>query len=146
MTPDTRKAACACGALAIDLAGDPYFVAACNCTQCQRRTGSIFGVSAYFRGSQLAALRGEAQRFTRRSDAGRPVEFHFCPRCGSTVYWTAPREPPSQGLGVAVGCFADPGFPRPMLIAWCVTKHGWAVFPPDVPTDLTQPEAAEIFG
>jgi hypothetical protein len=31
--------------------------------------------------------------------------FHFCPSCGSTVYWEPARKP--DMIGVAVGAFAD---------------------------------------
>jgi Glutathione-dependent formaldehyde-activating enzyme len=58
----------------------------CNCTQCQRRTGSAYSVHAYFDRGRVR-IEGESRRFRRSSDAGRWVEFGFCPGCGSTVYW-----------------------------------------------------------
>jgi hypothetical protein len=140
MTPDTRKAACACGRLIIEVKGDPYLVAACSCTQCQRRTGNVFGVSAYFRGPQLVSVEGAPRSFVRGSDSGRQGEFHFCGQCGSTVFYTRPGKAPSEGFGVAAGCFADPHFARPMLATWCATKHDWVEFPPDIPMRETQPD------
>jgi hypothetical protein len=32
---------------------EPTLVAACHCTECQRRTGAAFGVAAYFEKSQI---------------------------------------------------------------------------------------------
>ena len=46
---DTHLATCGCGALRVTTAGDPDLVVACSCIACQRRTGSPFGVGAYFR-------------------------------------------------------------------------------------------------
>jgi len=128
----TRRARCSCGQLSIVVSGDPTFVAICNCTQCQRRTGSIFGVSAYFSGEQITQLNGKNRVFSRNSDAGRSVEIRFCPDCGSSVYWTGSNAPVSEGIGVAVGCFTEPAFPKPETIAWCAHKYDWAVFPPGI--------------
>jgi hypothetical protein len=49
----TRIAHCCCGTLRAEATGEPAFVAACHCMVCQRRTGSPFGVSTYFRKEQV---------------------------------------------------------------------------------------------
>ena len=36
----TRIAHCCCGSLRAETTGEPVFVGACHCTECQRRTGS----------------------------------------------------------------------------------------------------------
>jgi hypothetical protein len=140
-----RTARCACGDLTVALEGEPYFVAICNCTECQRRTGSVFGVSSYFRGLQIVAVNGEHRTFVRSSDSGSLGEFHFCPRCGTTVFWSGVNEPASEGLGIAVGCLTDPDFPKPTLIAWCASRYEWAVFPPGIVAHETQPDDLEAF-
>ena len=48
-----REASCSCGKLRVTCEGDPKYVLACHCLDCQRRTGSVFGVSAYFRQAQI---------------------------------------------------------------------------------------------
>jgi hypothetical protein len=75
----TRTAACACGQLRIVCDGEPTWVAACHCTACQRRTGSAYSVNAYY-AKQGMNIEGTSKVFTRRSDAGRDVRLHFCPR------------------------------------------------------------------
>jgi hypothetical protein len=137
----TRTARCACGRLQAAVVGEPYFVIACNCAACQRRTGSAYGVGAYFTGTQVISVRGESKAFVRTGDSGRPVQFHFCPHCGSSVYWTGVLETTTKGLGIAVGCFAEPDFPPPRFVAWCVSKHGWVEFPPGIPRQDTQPDS-----
>jgi hypothetical protein len=37
-----------CGSLRAEATGEPAPVVACHCTECQRRTGSAFGVSTIF--------------------------------------------------------------------------------------------------
>jgi hypothetical protein len=55
------------------------------------------------------------------------VTFHFCPTCGSTVYWTSESFP--GFVVVAIGNFADPDFPAPTIAVWEESRHDW-VSPP----------------
>jgi hypothetical protein len=126
----TRTASCACGKLRLRVEGEPVFVAACSCTQCQKRTGSPFGVSSYFKNDQVPSIEGAHKAFARSSDSGRKLESHFCPDCGSSVFWYAERLPDMIGIGV--GFFADPAFPKPAFSVWEATKHPWVGLPPDV--------------
>ncbi|WP_349236418.1 GFA family protein [Bosea sp. UNC402CLCol] len=43
-----REARCSCGQLRITCRGEPAIVALCHCRECQRRTGSAYGVAAFF--------------------------------------------------------------------------------------------------
>jgi hypothetical protein len=60
------------------------------------------------------------------------MTFHFCPTCGSTVFWENAGFP---GLvSVAIGNFADPSFPAPTLAVWEESRHQWVTLPPDTPS------------
>ena len=131
-----KTARCSCGQLSITVNGDPEFVAACNCLQCQRRTGSVFGVSAYFKDDQIIAVAGDSVIFKTTSDAGRKVKRNFCPDCGSTVFWKA--EALEDKTGIAVGCFNDPNFPPPHVTVWTSSRHAWVKFPEVWPSSETQ--------
>ena len=122
-----RKANCSCGDLSIELRGDPVMVAVCNCTHCQKRTGSAFGIGAYFSLDQIVLAINHGKVFVDSSDAGRSIERTFCDHCGSTVYWKAEFQP--GFIGVAVGCFADADFPEPTAAVWAVSKLHWVDFP-----------------
>ena len=136
MGPDDKhEAACACGQLRVEVSGDPEMVVACNCTCCQRRTGSPFGLGAYYRRAQLVAVHGTAKAFDRRSDSGRLLSTNFCPDCGTSVYWTLELRP--DHVAVAIGCFADPGFRRPDRAVWAESQHHWLRFPDNVPVFQT---------
>ena len=117
-----RTASCACGQLKISCTGEPRLVAQCHCLDCQRRTGSVFGLAAFFARDGVKT-EGEARTFRRPSDSGHDVTFHFCPECGSSVFWEPSRKP--DAIAVAVGCFADPAFPAPTRVAWEERRHGW---------------------
>ncbi len=117
-----RTARCCCGEMSITLRGEPERVIRCHCQYCQRRTGNVFQVSAWFVEEQIASRTGEPRVFN--DSAGNPgVDYSFCTRCGSTVYW--PIKPIPGLYGVAVGCFADPDFPPPNFELNDKYRHGW---------------------
>ena len=132
-----RTASCSCGQLRVSVEGEPARVGICSCTQCQRRTGAAFAVGAFFPKTQIAAIDGTHKAFRRSSDAGRDVEYHFCPECGSSVFWYLDAAP--QLTAVAVGCFTDPAFPPPARVIWAAHKLNWVEFPPGVPVQNDQP-------
>ncbi len=118
----TRDARCSCGCLSVVCEGEPTLVALCHCRDCQRRTGSAFGVVAFFDRDRVR-ISGEASTYARPADSGYPVTFHFCPTCGSSVYWYPSRKP--DKIGVAVGAFADRDFPAPAKRAYPDHRHPW---------------------
>ena len=121
-----QTARCQCGSLRAVVAGQPLIVNLCHCRACQQRTGSVFSVGAYFKKTQVRC-EGRSKVYTRRSDSGFAVLRHFCPECGSSVYWELERAP---GLcGIAVGCFTDPDFPAPSFSTWEESRHLWVGLP-----------------
>lgn len=117
-----RHATCACGKLSVTCLDEPVKVSLCHCLACQRRTGSPFGIAAFFERNRVH-LEGATKEFARDSDSGFPVTFHFCPDCGATVYWEPYRFP--DLIAVAVGAFADPQFPVPGQAVYRQHRHGW---------------------
>ena len=115
-------ARCSCGALALSLPGPPALVAACHCTDCQRRTGAPFGVGAFYP-ADTVTISGRPKEFVRDGGSGAKVRNYFCPDCGSTVYWRADRLPTM--IGVAVGAIADPKFRAPAMSVFEQSKHFW---------------------
>ena len=92
----TRVAACACEQLTASCLGNPAQVSLCYCLACQRRTGSTYGIAAFFPRENVR-MAGDATAYTRQSESGHPVTFYFRPHCGSTVYWKASRKPENGG-------------------------------------------------
>src|SRR5499433_1089683 len=73
---------------------------------------------------------GPSNIYVRDGQEGRKVRMHFCPTCGTTVFWEADVRP--DGIGVAVGAFHDANFPPPTVSVWEESKHGWVVFAHDL--------------
>lgn len=121
----TRIATCACGGLKATCEGEPRVVSLCSCRDCQRRTGSAFGLTAFYPG-QAVTTEGDHRVFTRISDDGFELTFHFCPNCGTSVFWRNTRLP--DAVAVGVGGFADPTFPMPIRTVYDETRHPWIGF------------------
>ena len=124
-------AQCACGGITATAEGEPQVIVQCHCFQCQRRTGSPFGVIAYFRQDDVR-LTGAPKTHRRTVEgADRSVTDYFCPDCGGTVYCMLDLRP--QHIGIAVGNFADPLFATPTRSVWTQHKHHWVSLPSGIP-------------
>jgi len=124
-----RTASCSCGQLSLAIDGDPLRVSICHCLACQRRTGSVFGVQARFNAGQVA-ITGRSSEYVRTGDGGGRSRFHFCPSCGSTVYYRF--EQGGDFIAVPVGAFADPAFPPPVVSVYEERQHAWVRLPEDI--------------
>lgn len=119
-----RTASCVCGQMAIRCDADPLRVAICHCLSCQRLTGSSFNVAAFFR-AQDTETTGPEATYSRYAESGFEVTQHFCPRCGSTVWYQSTRN--LDWVAVPVGGFADPTFPPPEAEVFEQHRHAWVV-------------------
>ena len=88
-------------------------------------------MQAAFRPEQVRVL-GRFDDYARISDEADRKEhvFHFCPDCGSQVFYTEPTEP--DLIVVAVGAFADPSFPAPTESGYDSRRHPWIGLPESV--------------
>lgn len=121
-----RLASCSCGQLTAQVIGDPVRISICHCLACQRRTGSVFAAQARFVRDHVV-ISGASIEYIRRGDEGGRARFHFCPGCGSTVYYQA--EGLEDFITVPVGAFADPDFPTPQVSVYEARMHSWVVPP-----------------
>ena len=121
-----RIATCSCGQLKATCEGEPHRVSICHCLACQKRTGSVFGVQAWFREEEVT-VGGRSSEWTRKGDDGFTLRFHFCPTCGATVFYRGEFAPGS--VGIPVGAFANPTFPPPRVAVYEARRHPWADLP-----------------
>jgi hypothetical protein len=122
----SRDAACSCGQLRLEAAGEPVRISMCHCLACQRRTGSAFAIQARFPADQVH-VSGRFNEYIRASDHSGAVTFHFCPICGATVFYTTADVP--GVVAVPVGAFADPSFPPPTISVFESRRHRWIAVP-----------------
>ena len=123
----TRTAACRCGQLRATVAGDPVRVSVCHCLNCKKRSGSAFAVQARWPKAQ-ATIEGQSKTFVKVADSGNRATFHFCPDCGSDVYYEIDGKFDDKFndlIAIPVGAFDDPWFARPAYSVWESRKHDW---------------------
>lgn len=80
---------CHCGFLAYEAEADPDKTTICNCTDCQRLSGSAFRTVVPV-ASETFRLTGQPTIYVKTAESGNKREQTFCPRCGSPIYSTAP--------------------------------------------------------
>jgi Glutathione-dependent formaldehyde-activating enzyme len=79
-------------------------------------------VQVFGRFTDYVRVSGEADR--------KEHVFHFCPDCGSQVFYTEPSDP--DLVVVSVGSFADPTFPPPTASGYDSRRHSWVGLPASV--------------
>jgi len=129
MTSTTRTASCCCGQLTATTTAEPIRVGVCHCLACQRRTGGVFASQARFPANAVA-IAGTSNAYVRVGDEGGRATFHFCPTCGTTVYYI--NQGNEDSVAIPVGAFADPAFPAPTVSVYEERMHAWVNMPADI--------------
>ena len=128
-----RTARCACGDASITVEGEPDQFGVCHCANCRRRTGSAFGMSAYFRCEQVQEQTGAMQEYAFHHAAmNHDQARHFCARCGTTLVWTISTLP--HLVGIAGGCFTDSPLGVPSYSAAHYQCLEWVGLPEGIKT------------
>lgn len=123
------RAECACGRLHVSVEGEPMMVVVCHCDFCQKRTGSVSQVGAYFAADEPIEVNGETKTYNGLeidgvgNAAGASVTYNFCPTCGSTVYWVSDGE--AAVLGIAAGNIVGTELPPPGMEIYTENRHPW---------------------
>ena len=127
-----RTATCCCGQSSIEIEGNPKIHLVCHCDNCKKRTGSAFGVSAYFADTQVKRKTGKTEIYEINTETTQQKR-HFCKSCGTTLYWKIFRFPEIPGIaemtGVAGGCFTDDPLPEPTMTVSNEQKCAWLELP-----------------
>jgi hypothetical protein len=119
---EIRTAECRCGQLRVECSGEPVRISVCHCLKCQRRSGSSYAAQARFPDDAIR-IHGQSSVYEHAGDSGAIGTFHFCPKCGATVFYKAGPFP--DLTAVAIGAFADPNFPAPSFSIYESRKHAW---------------------
>lgn len=133
----TREGGCQCGAVRYRLTEEPVMLAICHCKDCQRQSGSAFGMSLVVPKSGFSLLSGTLKTFERLADSGRKLSCSFCPECGTRIHHE-PRY--AEGiLNIKAGTLDDTSWLEPRVSVWMRSKQPWVVLPEGLPTIEMQP-------
>ena len=115
---------CQCGSVRYRLEGKPAGLAVCHCTECQRQSGSAFGMSLAVPKDSFRLLSGELKTFSVLCDSGRNKECAFCPDCGTRIYHQG-----EAGMSLKAGTLDDTSGLEPGAHYWTASKQPWTPIP-----------------
>jgi hypothetical protein len=115
---------CQCGGVRYRFEGEPLELTVCHCRECQRQSGSAFGMSLSIPASAFELLSGNLKFFEVVCDSGRIKTCAFCPTCGTRIYHRT-----DAGISVKAGTLDDTSFLRPSSHYWTKRKQPWVPIP-----------------
>jgi hypothetical protein len=128
---------CVCGATRYRLTQEPITLYACHCTDCQKRSGSAFGLSMWVRRSALEITEGELRSHDLTLADGRQSNARVCPRC-ATRLWSEPARLPEYSV-LRPGTLDDTAWLEPVAHIWTRSAQPWFRFAQGAATYDTQP-------
>ena len=134
----SREGGCQCGAVRYRISGKPIALAVCHCMDCQRQSGSAFGMTMLMRKDSFEILSGELRSFTKVAESGNSLSCLFCPNCGNRIYH---EDADASGNIVRLkpGTLDDTSWLEPDIHVWTKRKHPWVAIPEGVPSEAEQP-------
>ncbi len=80
------SASCLCGAVRFRFVGEPLAFYQCHCTDCQKQTGSAFGLSLVASAEHVVLISGQPREFRVSMPDGRVKRGRFCSECAARVW------------------------------------------------------------
>jgi hypothetical protein len=108
---------CLCGAVRVELSGEPYRIGVCHCLDCRKKSGSVFSTWAIYP-ADAVRVTGETAGHELRGDYVR----HVCPTCTSPIYEVYEG---SDEVEVFVGVLDEPNLLAPTYETFTVRRESW---------------------
>jgi hypothetical protein len=117
---------CECGGVRYTVSGDLRDVYDCHCARCRRITGHYMAATAA-PVDQVTLVLDQTLTWYAPDPS---VEYGFCNRCGSTMFWRAQATP--ESLSIAAGTLDPPTGLRTTKAWWISQASAYHVRPIDV--------------
>jgi hypothetical protein len=114
---------CSCGAIRYEVASFPLLLYTCNCTDCQRTSGSAFALNMPVATSGFRITQGEPKGWRRASPSGTEVTSWFCGDCGARLYGERQGRPDTMNL--RAGTLDDTSWLTPIAHIFLRSAQGW---------------------
>ena len=126
------NAGCMCGAVRLNVTGDPVTVIQCHCSDCQKSVGGGAVLIGLFPKTRFEHLSGELSGYDVIGESGEPVRRNFCPTCGSPLYSELGKYP--DLIAVKAGIWDEDRQLVPQMAIWTDSAPEWHAQRDDVPT------------
>lgn len=102
MTEEPSHGSCLCGDVSYSVVGPLRDVYNCHCDRCRRFTGHHMAATA----APTENVRVEGDESLAWYAAAEGVEYGFCSRCGSSLFWRTAANP--ERLSITAGSLDQP--------------------------------------
>lgn len=133
--PQTGR--CQCGAIRYAIDAEPMTVYACHCHECQRQSGSGFGLSALFPASAFRFTGGTPAIWRSTGASGREKMSLYCGDCGNRILNRAPDGPI---VSIKPGTLDDASWVQAVGHIWTESAQPWTAQFRQGPAYARQPE------
>jgi hypothetical protein len=120
---------CQCGAVRYKIDGTIHRLNVCHCPDCQKQSGSAFGMSLVIEPAAFHLEAGVPTEFVTTAASGREKTCVFCPACGVRLYNRT-----SRLMSVKAGTLDDTSWLRPDAHYWTSRRQAWVPLSRDVPS------------
>lgn len=127
---------CACGAVAVRLAGPVKSMFLCSCEDCQKATGTGHSAAMLLRATDVT-VTGATKSHARRADSGAIFTRWFCPECGTPLCAQSSRGMDLMTIPVGLLGSAAAQWFRPGQLLFARTHRDWDVVADDLPQHQT---------
>ncbi|MCZ6859590.1 MAG: GFA family protein [Alphaproteobacteria bacterium] len=134
---------CSCGAIRYTCTEEPFVSYLCHCTECQKRTGSAFGISVLVPPKSFRLDKGTPKTRERIADSGNVITFHFCGDCGTNVF--ADNSARAHAMGLFGGTLDDPDWLPIQANIWTDSALGWVQMDETVERFAKVPDFSKYF-
>lgn len=133
---------CQCGQIRYRIAADRVkTLCCCHCRDCQKQSGSAFGMSLILPREAFTLEQGVLSVWEHRSARDNLKRAHFCPHCGGRLYNDGGKA--SALVSVKAGTLDDTSMLRPAGHLWTKRAQAWVSLAADTLQYEDEPEADE---
>ena len=126
------QGSCQCGEVHYQIKGEPLLLYRCHCTECQKQSGSGFGMSMWVRNDDFEILKGSLKYFQRIADSGGKMECFFYGNCGVRIFHKT-LNIKQDYIVLKPGTLHNTQTLQPTADIWLKSKQAW--FEPSDETD-----------
>lgn len=115
---------CQCGCCRYRIRGKSLSLFACHCHECQKQSGSAFGMALWIQPSEMTVLSGQLAAWTRETPTGQRMRCEFCPQCGTRLFHRQEARP--DIVSIKPGTLDDTTSLAPVAHIWLDSAQGWS--------------------
>jgi hypothetical protein len=116
---------CSCGAIRYEIASFPLLLYTCNCTNCQRASGSAFALNMPVFAKDFHIRQGEPKPWRHISPTGVAVISWFCGDCGGRLH--GDRAGRAEIVNLRAGTLDDTSWLVPVAHMFMKSAQPWVL-------------------